>query len=501
MSTDTLPPRSLRPFTRALWTLVGGLVVACLALIAVNLLSGPRLTAVDVDTTAVVSSANARLVLATNRQLNPVTPEQVSIEPAAAFQVTTSQNSVVITFDQPLAYNTDYTVSVRKIIGSAVDRESTLSAEFSTSEPSMQYLSRGVASTEADIRPDDRIVRTTIGAHDTAVAFSAPTIQEFVPIGSELAVVTVNVDVAKSDLGGADLGGADLSGADLSNALYRVKADGTAEILNLPGVGLVRDLQAAPGQSLLGFRFTSAANAPGPRYENVLFVLDLATNATSAMVDLSGDPLSVTTWGFMPGRADIVAQQYDSTLLLINPVDQPDGDPRESEPEPVPPIPIGQFADLTSFAPDGVRISVSDRDGQYVLDLSEGTESVVAPQNVQGTNRYTSELRFLAGGDGYVQRIAEFDPVTGSVQHYLSLVVGGEARTVYAPVSATETIVGFELSPNDQYLAVQIVPNRDTEVSDGYPVNAQTTDATTLFVNVQTGQMRRSVLGFDATWR
>jgi hypothetical protein len=31
-------------------------------------------------------------------------------------------------------------------------------------------------------------------------------------------------------------------------------------------------------------------------------------------------------------------------------------------------------------------------------------------------------------------------------------------------------------------------------------VNAQTTDATTLFVNVETGEVRRSVLGFDATW-
>ncbi|MDJ0350495.1 hypothetical protein [Cryobacterium sp. PH29-G1] len=496
MSTDSLSTRSLRPFTRALWTLIGGLVVACLALIAVNLLSGPRLTAVDVDTTAVVSSPNARLVLATNRQLALVAPEQVSIEPDAAFQVTTSENSVVISFDQPLAYNTDYRVSVRNVAGSAVDRESTLSAEFSTSEPSMHYLSRGTASTETGTRSEDRILRTTTGANDTAVAFSAPGIQEFVPIGNELAVVTVIADEA-----GADSTSAGLSEAVPSNALYRVNADGSAALLNLPGVGLVRDLQAAPGQSLLGFRFTSAADAPGPRYENVLFVLDLRTNAASAMVDLTGDPLSVTTWGFMAGRAEIVAQQYDSTLLLINPLDQSDGDPRESEPEPAPPIPIGQFADLTSFAPDGVRISVSDRDGQYVLDLSNGTESIVAPQSVEGTNRYTSELRFLAGGDGYVQRIAEFDPETGSVQHHLSLVRGGEARTVYAPASATETIVGFELSPNDQYLAVQIVPNRDTEVSDGYPVNAQATDATTLFVNVETGQMRRSVLGIDATWR
>ncbi len=476
----------MRPFRRSLWILVGGLVASCAALVAVNLLSGPRLTAVDVDTTAVVSAANARLVLATNRQLVEVTPEQISIEPAATFQVTTSANSFVISFPQPLAYNTDYSVSVRGVTGTAVDRNSIITAEFSTSEPSLYYLSRAAPSTDAGARAADRILRTTTGSADTAVAFTTPNIQQFVPIGSELAVATVTSVQGSSEL---------------TNALYRVDADGTAEALNLPGVGLVHDLQAAPGQSLLGFRFTSAADAAGPHYENVLFVLDLRTNAATAVQDLAGNPLSVTIWGFMAGRADIVARQYDSTLLLINPLDQSGGNPLENEPEFDPPVPLGQFANLTAFAPDGVRIAVSDRDGQYVLDLSQGTESPIVPQSVAGTTQYTAELRFLAGGDGYVQRVAEFNAATGSVRQYLSLVQGGEARTVYAPVSADETIVGFELSPNDQFLAVQIVPNRDTELFDGYPVNAQATEATTLFVNVATGDVRRSVLGFDATWQ
>ncbi|TFD62783.1 hypothetical protein E3T39_02320 [Cryobacterium suzukii] len=481
-----LRPRSMRPFRRTLWMLVGGLVAACLALVAVNLLTGPRLIDVDVDTTAVVSTPNARLVLATNRQLALVAPEQVRIEPATAFQVTTSANSVVISFPQPLAYNTDYEVSVRGTTGTAVDRKGTLSAEFSTSEPPLYYLSRAQPAAEAGMRGTDRILRTTTGSTDTDVVFQSANIQQFVPMGSELAVVTVN--------------------PDLANALYRVDADGTAEVLNLPGVGLVYDLQAAPGASLLGFRFTSAADAAGPHYENVLFVLDLRTNVARAVTGLEGDPLSVTTWGFMHGRADIIAQQYDSTLLLINPQNQSGGNPLENEPEFAIPVPLGQFANLTAFAPDGVRIAVSDRDGQYVLDLSQGTESPIVPQSVAGTTQYTAELRFRAGGvgsesDGYVQRVAEFDAATGSVRQYLSLVQGGEARTVYSPASADETIVGFELSPNDQFLAVQIVPNRDTELSDGYPVNAQATDATTLFVNVATGAVRRSVLGFDATWQ
>ncbi|TFD68044.1 hypothetical protein [Cryobacterium ruanii] len=494
MSTERVAedPAGLRPFRRSLWVLIGALVAACLALVAVNLGSGPRLTAVDVDTTAVVSSANARLVLATNRQLVDVTPEQVSIEPAASFHVTTSANSVVIVFPQPLAYNTDYSVSVRGITGSAIDRESTLSAKFSTSEPSLYYVSRAAPSTDAGARAADRILRTTTGSTETDVVFTTPNIQDFVPIGSELAVVTVTSDPGSSDP---------------TNGLYRVDSDGSAEALNLPGVGLVHDLQAAPGQSLLGFRFDSAADAAGPHYDNVLFVLDLRTNVSTAVRSREGDPLSVTTWGFLAGGADIVAQQYDSTLVLINPLDQSGGNPLENEPQFDPLVPLGQFANLTAFAPDGVRVAVSDRDRQYVLDLSQGAESIIVPQSVPGTTRYTAELRFLAGGadstdtDSYVQRVAEFDAATGTVRQYLSLVQGGAARTVYAPASAVETIVGFELSPNNQFLAVQIVPNRETERSDGYPVNTQSTDATTLFVNMATGEVRRSVVGFNATWQ
>ena len=487
MSTELRPNEQLRSFHRALWLLVGSLLITCLALVTVNLISGPRLTSVEVDTTAVVSAANQRLVLATNRQLAAVTPDQVSISPATDFHVTTSDGAVVISFDRPLAYATTYEVSVRGVTGLAVNRQSVLSAEFSTAEPSLYYLNRAAVPVGDENRGVDRILRTTVGSTETTVAFASANIQQFVAMGSELAVVSTSADPSQGEK---------------ASALYRVGDDGTAEVLNLPGVGLVHDLQAAPGQSLLGFRFTSAADAPGPLYENVLFVLDLRTNVSTPVSDLVGEPLNVTTWGFLSGRSDIVAQQYDSTLLLINPLDQSGGNPLENEPEFEAPVPLGQFVELTAFAPDGVRVAVSGREGRYVLDLSQGTESAIVPQIVPGTTQYTAGLRFLAGSErGYVQRVAEFDPETGSARQYLSLVEDGLTRTVYAPASALETIVGFTLSPNDQYLAVQVVPNRDSESSDGYPVNAQATDATTLFVNLATGAVRRSVLGFDATWR
>jgi len=168
------------------------------------------------------------------------------------------------------------------------------------------------------------------------------------------------------------------------------------------------------------------------------------------------------------------------------------------------PIPIGQFPNLNGFAPDGLRIAVSDQTSQYILDLSTGTEAAIVPQDVAGTTPYTAELRFLTGGEGYVQRVAEFDQASGKVKQYLTLVTGDPAaptsRVVYEPTLADETIVGFSISPNDQYLAIQTVPNSQTQVSDNYPVDPQATTATTIFVDLASGATTRSVVGIDVTW-
>ncbi|MFO7691364.1 MAG: hypothetical protein R6W83_12575 [Cryobacterium sp.] len=466
-------PTSLRPFRRALVAVVVVFALLCGALAAVNLLTGPRLLSFDVDTTGVVSQPNQRLVIETNRQLSPVVIEQITVEPAAAVTVNTAADSLVLTFSQPLAYNTDYRVSVTDVSSLSSGPATDLEVSFRTDEPPMFYLSRGIAPASGGAKAADRILRTGIGPGETRTVFEAPYIQEFVTIGIELAVVTVN--------------------DDLTSTLNRVDSDGRAAPLTLPGFGTVHDLQAASAQSLLGFRFTSDPQAPGadtgPLYDSTLFLFELATGAANPVLGLDGGPVQVTAWGFMPFRAELVAQLFDTTLLLINPQQNTE------------PIPIGQFSAITAFAPDGRRIAVSDASAQFVLDLSEGTENTVAPETVAGTTRYTAGLEFLAGGDGYVQRLAEFDPVTGVARQYLTLVVDGEEDVIYAPASAQETIVGFTVSPNDQYVAVQIVPNRDTAVTDGYPVLAQATDATTLFVSIATGQITRSVVGFAATWQ
>ena len=466
-----------RRFRRTLASLLIGLIVLCLALVAVNVFNGPRLTGSDVDTTAVVTAANQRLVLGTNQQLAEVSRDQVTVSPASVVDVQTRNDSIVVVFAQPLAYDTEYTVTVSAVTGPFPDRSSELSVAFHTDEAPLYLLSRSPAEPGESTKAEDRILRTTVGSPETDVVFSAPYIQSFVPVGDELVVATIN--------------------DDLTSALSLVGTDGRAGTLTVPGAGTVHDLRASSSSSAVGFRFSSAPGAAGNQYDNTLFVLDLTRGTVDSVAGLDGEPVQASAWGFMANRPEIVAQLFDTTLLLIDPR-------RDSAGSLSVPIPIGQFPNLDAFAPDGLRIAVSDQESQYILDLSTGTEAAIVPQDVAGTTPYTAELRFLTGGEGYVQRVAEFDQATGRVLQSIILVTGEAAsptsRVLYEPVLPNETIVGFSISPNDQYLAIQTVPNSQTQVTDGYPVDPQATTATTVFVEVSTGIVSRSIVGIDATW-
>ncbi|MFC6355522.1 hypothetical protein [Luethyella okanaganae] len=447
--------------------MIGVFAVTCLVLTAVNVVNGPRMTGFAIDSRNVVSHANQRLVIDTNQPLAEIAPEQLTIVPDTPVTVQTQGDSIVVVFPRPLAYGTDYHVTFTDVIGISRDRPSTFAVDFHTDEPPLLYLARSPA--EGGTKPADRIVRTHVGSPETTLAFQAPYIQSFVPLDDgELAVVTVN--------------------DNLSSTLSLVDPNGDAAALTLPSAGTVRELRSAPEQNLLGFRFSSAPGVPGRQYDNTLFLFDLKRGVANPVAGLDGSPLQAVNWGFMPGRAELVAQLYDTTLLLIDPLGSGS------------PIPLGQFPNLDAFAPDGLRIAVSDQNSQYVLDLSQGTENAIEPQLVDGTTPYTGELHFLSDGTGIVQRLAEFDTATGKVRQYLSLERDGESRILYEPASSNENVIGFAISPNDQYLAIRIIPNSDTQLSDGYPVDPQATTVTTLFIDIEAGVLRRSVVGFDVSW-
>ena len=119
MSTESRRARRQRRRSRAFLGAFA-IVVAVLAVVgfagaAVTTVQGPRATRVSVDPDAATRNAGARLIFTTTQSLAEVTPDQVTVSPAAAFTVDTSGRSVGVRFALPLWDDTEYTVTIRDV--------------------------------------------------------------------------------------------------------------------------------------------------------------------------------------------------------------------------------------------------------------------------------------------------------------------------------------------------------------------------------------------------
>ena len=77
---------------------------------------------------------------------------------------------------------------------------------------------------------------------------------------------------------------------------------------------------------------------------------------------------------------------------------------------------------------------------------------------------------------------------------------GSSSRILYRTPNDAGSIGSFVVSPNGQYLAVEVVPNVSTGTSDGYFYNAKDITTKTDIIDVATGTTVRSVVGFGIQW-
>lgn len=461
---------------------MGGLAILCIGLLGLTVSQGPHVTKVDVSPENLVANVNQRMIFDANQQITTVEESQVHIAPQARFQVQTANDTVTLVFPDRLLYNTEYRVSIDDVTGFSADQPSEFTATFTTGERPFFYLMRGATVTRADGTPGkeyDEIITTGVRSTDNRVVYSAPYIQDFAVVGDSLAVVLLE--------------------EDRSNSLVMVRSDGdTVDALTLPGPGMVKDLQAAPEAGLLGFRFTSSSDASEPRFESGLFLIDLATAVAEPVLGVDGEPIKTSQWGFLPGRSALLAQAFDSSVLLLDPVKQ------------AIPVPLGHFSAIDAFALDGTRVAVSDEGNRQVLDLRDGSLTDVADTDTvlstrattprDGSEVYPAEVRFLASEDAFIEQVSYFDPVTGEPDQYVAERRGGEQRLIYEPRLPHELLRHVVVSPNDQYLAITMVPDTTSSVSDNYPVNSEPSSVTTLIVDRVTGEVVRSVVGFGIRW-
>ncbi len=422
-------------------------------------LQGPKLSDAVIDSEAVVLAGGQQLRLFTNQPVATVLPEQVTIVPGAPFSVLSQGSTISVQFAQPLRYDTDYRVEIAGVTGPAAAQASIITYEFRTSRADIHYLDRGDTV--------DEIVRTSLAATEREVIHSAPRIQDYALFEQALVVVTLDDD-------------------DFSQ-LSLVSPDGKIENLSLPGAGTITSIAADRPSGTLGFVFSAAADDPDSRPSPVLYTVQLAGNRQLEPVNgLDGEPLEVTEWNFVPGGTSLVAHATDLSLLMV---DVASGIA----------VPLGQFSEVGAISADGSRLVVGDPFGPLALTIADASSERLNPSPLDGELTYGGELRLLHGGSR-VQKVAMLDGLTGRFSSHLVVDDGRTAREIFRTVRDEGSIERFSLSPNDQYVAVEVVPNVSNSVLDGYAANPRSTSITTFVIDLDAGAVVRSFEGFAVSW-
>lgn len=474
--TDTGPRRSSRPgsprseqrqrarFQRLSIAVVAALIITAGALSVANALQGPRLSSAEINPNATIQRPGQRLILRTNQPVREVAPAQWSITPATDAELTVAGNELTLRFAGSLDYATEYTVAV-EVAGVATGAVGTLEYSFRTPDPLLFTLQRTEGA--------DRILRHSVSREVTdEVVFESERIQQYALLDDYLAVVTLD-----------ERGAPTLSLEPL--------AGGPAVTVPTPPAFVIRAVRASAQSNLLGYLVEgegSSGGETGGESTSTLFVYDLSdpSGVATEVTGIGGSALTVIDWTFVPGTGSLVAQGPDQQLYLVDPLGSAD------------PLPLGQHVELRGFIPDTARLVVADFLGGVVLDLAAGTsEPITIPEPELDPALMPGKQVFL-NNESFFHLRHRIDYDTLHISSGLYFTDASGTVEAFVPPSESSRIVDYCLSPNAQYLVVEVVSAEG--VPDGYAVEPGFSATMVYLIDIEKGTSERRLSGFAPDW-
>lgn len=422
-------------------------------------LQGPRLRDASVDVVRAVSQPNTILRLEADRPLDPDASYRVTISPPVPHQLVVDGPFLGVVFGNALRYGTEYQVRVAGVVEEDGVSEATWEHSFVTPVSNMWFLDRGDGQ-------KDRIMRVSTGVEPPRVIYEADGINLFTPVGSVIVV-------AKETPQGVGLGIVE-------------PVTGREETVLLPPDTDVVDMFAPAAGSRVFFTLRSRA---GGQYDRTLFSLDLGGSRTpQPVVDLSGNAIRATkVFAHPEGNSvvvwvdDVSVVSVDLTTGLVLPV-------------------ISEAQELWGVSTDGRYVVAVDRDGTVAVDIDTLEELRLPVRSLAGRRVYEGDTHLNASGVA-VAKLAipnlaetEFTSILGTVDDE------GNPEVLYRTPGDLGSIGRFVVSPNDQYVAVEVVPNLSTQRLDGRSLAPRDEAITTVVIDLESRIIVRSVEGFWPVW-
>ena len=439
----------LRRFT--LVAAVCSAIIVILTIATAN--TGVRVRYADLNPSE-LTNANGRIVLHVSVPIKRVTPEQVSLTPAVSVSVTTSGNTIVITPNERLRYQTDYHVRIHNVESQYGRQRSNIEYHFSTPPAKLYYLQRQYSGGD-ESKANDQIIATTMQSNNTEVIFAAPRILEFVAVRDELVVNTYHDGVSQ------------LQRVSLSNK--RTQAVPVAK------PQLAAKLQSLGDGRRVGYITGEHSDTKGGQLQ----LLDVA-NGSLRVIEGVG---AVTDWRASPDGRVIAAVTVKGDLLLIDTAGKKQ------------PRPLGSASELGDFSSDGRMLSFLGSAGGFVTyDLERNERRAVFSDSTQA-NSYIVRLKLLGKNVRLMQSMFIADRKPGSEVTYND---GRSVARLYRPDGAHD-ITGLFASLNGQYIAVEAAPQQNSSF-DNYPVNGRNMSTRTVLID-QSGIVMRTIDGCNVVWK
>jgi hypothetical protein len=305
MSTESRPRRPVthrfrRRFVAVLTVLA---VIAALAAV-VGSQQGPRLRSVSYDAGDLVTRPAQRVILTANQAVQRVPASAVRVSPAAPFSVTSSGNTVAVEFAGPLAYDRDYTLTVRGVRAPGQAATSDLRTTIRTGSTDVLAVVPGTAG------GPDRIVRRSLDAGGTRTVYRAQGIAEYAVLARSLVVLRDT--------------GSGASAIDVVPLAGGVQDESVpVERISMPSsVGSAKALHAADDGASFGFVYADTSSG---RSEDVgLYVVDLTGTHQPEPVAADGKPtagatpIPVAQWAYVPRTESALVRTGTDDLVLVD---------------------------------------------------------------------------------------------------------------------------------------------------------------------------------------